>query len=302
MEEPDPKRARVAAKTADEVLVEKNARNLSQRLPGVGRNATFEHLLKWMKDNYAMQPLADETQQISHWSVQTDCSSRRTFLHKDGTPTPTYHSLQSGHSRATPLTEQEKQLAKTARSQNISITLSNRNLGQLHWLEGAGLKAFMVFMQSLGYTSVQFERMIDGVVVDFCATVGLYTAPVQVKVARGPPGTQVNFNVNKADGAAGGRYDHHILICLVVSVTDNANLDCSKFDELPDVDILEAYVMKSSGIKSSFQPVVYDHTPGSNRGRENAYEAFRYIVGRDNPEKMEQLDVLGKTLISKTNY
>jgi hypothetical protein len=47
--------------------------------------------------------------------------------------------------------------------------------------------------------------------------------------------------------------------------------------------------MKSSDIKSSFAPYVYDHEAGSKRGRENAYEAFRYVVGRDNPDKLDNL-------------
>jgi hypothetical protein len=140
---------------------------------------------------------------------------------------------------------------------------------------------------------VRFERMPDCVIVDFCAIIasesGSISAPVQVKVGRGPPGTSVYFNVKKADGAADGRYEDHILICLVVDVSDDANLLCKDFDELPDVNILEAYIMKSSDIKSSFQPFVYNHKTGSKRRRENGYEAFRYVVGRDKPEKLDKL-------------
>jgi len=176
----------------------------------------------------------------------------------------------------------------------MRITRDGRRLGQLHWLECAAFKAFVKFMRALGYIMVRFERMPDCVIVDFCAIItsesGSVSAPVQVKVARGPPGTQVNFSVKKDDGAANGRYEDHILICLVVDASDDANLECNDFDELPEVDILEAYIMKSSDIKSSFQPYVYDHKAGSNRGRRaNACEAFRYVVGRDTPEKLDNL-------------
>ena len=286
MDEPAPKRARVAQKTADERLVEQNARVQSQRLPGVGRNATFEDHLKWMKEHYTMQSLADDGQQLPHWSAQSWRPSQRTFLHQDRTPTPTYNRLQSGNTRATPLSEYEKQLAEITRAQKVRITISNRDLGQMNWLEGAGLAGFMNFIGTLGYTLVRFERMPDCVTVDFCAKFGSYTAPVQVKVARGPPGTQVAFSVNKADGAAGGRYEDHVLICLVVNAEDD---NSKKFDELPTVDILEAYIMKSSDIKSIFNPMVYDHTPGSKRGRKNSYEEFRYVVGRDSPAKVYKL-------------
>jgi hypothetical protein len=75
----------------------------------------------------------------------------------------------------------------------------------------------------------------------------------------------------------------------VLKIRDDANIECNDFDELPDVDILEAYIMKSSDINASFCPMIYDHKLGSKRGRENAYEAFRYVVGRDNPEKLDKL-------------
>ncbi|CAM9159287.1 unnamed protein product [Phaeothamnion confervicola] len=52
---------------------------------------------------------------------------------------------------------------------------------------------------------------------------------------------------------------------------------------------MELYIMKASDIKSNFGPTVYDHTPGSKRGRENSYEKFRYVVGRDGPEKLADL-------------
>jgi len=179
------------------------------------------------------------------------------------------------------------QLAKTITTQKQSATHVSRDLGQKNWVESASFKGYVEFMQSRGYSMVQFERMLDSVIADYCATFGSYVAPIQVKSARGPPGTQVQFHVNKADGAAGGRYEDHILICLIINsdVEDNGK----DFDQLPSVDLLEAYIMKSSDIKTNFKPIVYDHKPGSKRGRENAYEEFRYVLDRDNPEKLDKL-------------
>ena len=208
-----------------------------------------------------------------------------------------YHSLQSGNSRATALSAEEKEIAEIERREKIRMTRAGRRLGQMNWLECAAFKAFVKFMRKLGYIMVRFERMPDCVIVDFCAMMESesgsesqsVSAPVQVKVARGSSGTCVNFGMHKGDGAGGGRYEDHILICLVVDVSDDANLECNDFDELPDVDILEAYIMRSSDIKAGFAPYVYDHKAGSKRGRENAYEAFRYVVARDQPEKLDKL-------------
>jgi len=295
LEEPPPKRARMEQKTADERLAEQKERAQSQRLPPVGKNATPEEFVEWIFTHYTKEPLADFEAQLLHWNSQLVSSTRRNFKLANGKDTPTYNNLQCGNSRATALSPEEQEIAKTKKAEKLRTTIAGRRLGQLNWLECAAFKAFVKFMRALGYRTVRFERMPDCVIVDFCAIIasesgsGSVTAPIQVKVARGPPGTCVNFNVNKADGAAGGRYEDHILICLVVDVSDDANLDCNNFDELPDVNILEAYIMKSSDIKSSFHPYVYDREVGSKRGRENAYEAFRYVVGRDQPEKLDKL-------------
>ena len=291
--EPARKRARVEQKTRDKVLAERNEREQSRRLPGIGKNATPDDFIKWIFKHYTKDPMADYETQLLHWNSQTVSPNKRTFKRADGKETSTYTSLQRGDSRATALSPEEQALAKMEMQKKIRITTAGRRLGQLHWLECAAFKAFVKFMRALGYIIVRFERMPDCVIVDFCAIIasesGSVSAPVQVKVARGPPGTSVNFHVNKVDGAAGGRYEDHILICLVVSVSGDANIDCKNFDELPDVDILEAYIMKSSDIKSNFKPYVYDHKAGSKRGRENAYEAFRYVVGRDGPEELDKL-------------
>jgi hypothetical protein len=293
LEEPARKRARVEQKTADERNAEINERNQSQRLPPLGRNASPIDFIKWIFKHYIKEPLADFETQLLHWNSQTVIPSRRTFKLANSNDTPTYHNLQIGNSRATALSNKEQEIAKIEMRRKRRITVTGRRLGQLNWLECAAFKAFVKLMQALGYVMVQFERMPDSVIVDFCAIIasesGSVSAPVQVKVARGPPGTQVNFNVNKVDGAAGGRYEDHIVICLVVDVSDDANIDYNDFDELVDVDILEAYIMNSSDIKSAFAPYVYDHEAGSMRGRENAYEAFRYVVGRDQPEKLDKL-------------
>jgi len=292
-EEPARKRARVEQKTRDEVLAESKERQRPRRLPPLGKNAMFDEQFSWYQMHYTKEPLADYETQLLHWNKQTVKTSLRTFKHEDGKETPSYNNLQTGHSRATALSPEEQQIVKIGQQKKHGLTRAGRRLGQMNWLECAGFKAYVKFMQALGYIMVRFERMPDCVIVDFCAIMesdsGLVSAPVQVKVARGPPGTQVHFHVNKADGAANGRYEDHILICLVVDVSDDANLDCKDFDELPDVDILEAYIMQSSDIKSLFAPVVYDHQPGSKRGRGNAYEAFRYVVGRDQPEKLDNL-------------
>jgi len=292
--EPAPKRARLAQKTQDEVLAENNERAQSQRLPPVGKNATSDDFIEWIFKHYTKEPLADYEDQLVHWNEQTVQPYKRTFNLANGKETPTYNSLQSGSVRATALSPEEQELAKIERIRKLRITMAGRRLGQLNWLECAGFKAFVKFMQALGYDIVRFERMPDCVIVDFCAIIASesrsVSAPVQVKVARGQPGMSVNFHVNKADGADDGRYEDHILICLVVDLSDNANMDCNEFDELPGVNILEAYIMKSSDIKSSFQPYVYDHRAGSKRGRrKNAYEAFRYVVGRDGPDKLDKL-------------
>jgi len=292
-EERAPKRARVEQKTRDEVLAENNARAQSRRLPSVGKNATPDEYIAWIFKHYTKEPLADYDAQLLHWNGQTVQPNTRTFKLANGKDTPRYSHLQCGSVRATALSPEEQEIAKIERQKKVRITIANRGLGQTNWLECAAFKAFVKFMRALGYRTVRFERMPDCVIVDFCAIIasdsGSISAPVQVKVARGPPGTSVNFSVNKADGAAGGRYQDHILICLVVNVSDDANLECNDFDKLPDVDILEAYIMKSSDIKSNFKPMVYDHKEGSKRGRENAYEAFRYVVGRDEPEKLDNL-------------
>jgi len=292
-EEPAPKRARLEQKTRDEQLAEQDKRKQSQRLPGVEKHASPYEYIAWIQEHYTREPLADYEAQLLHWNSQTCQQSNRTFKLANGKDTPMYSNLQSGHSRATALTPEEQEIAKIKRRKKHQITIGNRRLGQTNWLECAAFKAFVKFMQALGYIMVRFERMPDCVIVDFCAIIatesGSVSAPVQVKVARGPPGTCVNFNVNKADGAADGRYEDHILIRLVVDVSDDANLNCNDFDKLPNVNILEAYIMMSSNIKSSFQPFVYDHKPGSKRGRENAYEGFRYVVGRDSPDKLDKL-------------
>jgi hypothetical protein len=293
LEEPAPKRVRREQKTRDQQLAERKARKESRRLPGIGRNATADEFIAWIKEHYTREPLADDEAQLIHWNAQTCEQNQRTFLHADDTFTPAYHSLQSGGTRATAMSDEEQQLAKIEMIQKIRLTRSGRELGQMNWLECAAFKAFVKFIQELGYIMVGFERMPDCVIVDFCAVMtsqsGSIYAPVQVKVARGLPGTQVHFNVNEADGAAGGRYEDHILICLLVSVPDEDNLNVQKFDELPDVDILEAYIMKSSDMKCDFCPTVYDHKPGSKRGRANAYDEFRYIVGHDKPDKLDKL-------------
>jgi len=293
--EPAPKRARVEQKTRDEKLSEQNERAQSQRLPPVGKDATPEDFVAWIFKHYTKEPLADYETQLLHWNKQTVQPNRRTFKLADSKETPMYNNLQNGNSRATALTPEEQKIAKIERRRKFIITRADRRLGQLNWLECAAFKSFIKFMRELGYNCVRFERMPDCVIVDFCAIIasesGSISAPVQVKVGRGPPGTSVYFNVKKADGAADGRYEDHILICLVVDVSDDANLECNDFDELPDVNILEAYIMKSSDIKSPFfQTMVYDHKAGSKRGRrENAYDAFRYVVGRDEPEKLDNL-------------
>jgi len=296
LEEPAPKRVRREQKTRDQQLAERKARKESRRLPGIGRNATADEFIAWIKEHYTREPLADDEAQLIHWNAQTCEQNQRTFLHADDTFTPAYHSLQSGGTRATGATamsDEEQQLAKIEMIQKIRLTRSGRELGQMNWLECAAFKAFVKFIQELGYIMVGFERMPDCVIVDFCAMIasecGTVSAPVQVKVARGLPGTQVHFHADKADGAAGGRYEDHILICLLFSVPDEDNLNVQKFDELPDVDITEAYIMKSSDMKCDFCPTVYERKPGSKRGRENAYDEFRYIVGRDKPDKLDKL-------------
>jgi len=292
--EPGPKRQRVATKTQDEILVENNARNKLRRLPLVEEPGTREEFIKWIKTHYTKKPLADDARQRLHWDGQTCWPSKRTFLHDDNTATSSYNKLQSGHTRSKLMTDEETQIAKTNSSQKHSATLISLNLGQLHWIESAAVNSFIDFMISFGY-SVRLERMLDCVTVDFMATSGSFLAPVQVKVSRALPGTTVNFNVNEIDGGVGGRYEDHILICLIVSVTEEDNLKCKDFDELPDVDIREVYIMKSSHLKSRFRPVAYDHSLRSKRGRENIYEKFRYVLGRDDPE---DLDILIQSLES----
>lgn len=292
MDGPQPKRMRVEQKTADQVLAEQSERAKSRRLPPVGANSGFKNFLAWMKENCTRYSLADDAEQLIHWSSQTRHPSKRTFRCVDGLPTATYTNLQSGHVRATASSAEDKQLARTTRVQNMITTRIGRDLGQLNWLESAGFVSGAQLLKS-GGSMVQFERMLDSGTVDFYAMLstvsGLISAPVQVKVARGPPGTKVNFHLDKEDGVSGGRYEDHILICLVISAEDDLNCNCVEFDELPDVDLMEAYIMRSSDIKSNFQPVVYDHKSGSKRGRENAYEAFRYVVDRDSLKKLRTL-------------
>jgi hypothetical protein len=189
------------------------------------------------------------------------------------------------------LTEEERVrgvLANAVAAQNISATLKDRDLGQTNYVESAGFSAFEKLPETIE-SSIRFQRMPDSNTVDYCAIIGSVYAPVQVKVRRGPPGTQVKFNVNKADGAVGGRYEDHILICLNAESVEELSLNANKFDDLPLLGIKEAYIMKSSDINSNFQPLVYDHAPGSKRGRENAYEKFRYVFGHDDPKKLKQL-------------
>jgi hypothetical protein len=285
MVEPAAKKPRLTQKTQNERNAEANARHLLQRLPPVNEPKTRDEYIKWIRKHYTRTPLANDAQQRLHWDAQTCQPNTRTFCHEDGTPTPRYNSLQNGVTRATRLTEQEEKSAKLAVSEKISATQMNLKLGQLNWLESAAIKAFVTCLESRGY-SVGLERMPDCVIVDLCATYGSFTAPVQVKSARGLPGASVNLNVNKHDGSTGGRYEDHILICLIVSAVED---DCKQFDDLQDVDIMELYIMKSSAIKAGFGPVVYDHTPGSKRGRKNAYENFRYVFGRDGPDKFDAL-------------
>jgi hypothetical protein len=120
------------------------------------------------------------------------------------------------------------------------------------------------------------------------ATLESFNAPLQVKVARAQVGTQVNFGTSRADGSVGGRYEDHLLACIIV---DSETVDVGEhvaFDELPDVEILEFYLMKSSDILSSFQP--YTYAEGTHCGQfNNTYEHFRYVVGRDSPEKLQEL-------------
>jgi hypothetical protein len=283
----------VEQKTQEEILGRNTERRQDRRLPPVGKNATPDDFIKWIFKHYTKEPLADYKAQLLHWNSQTCTPTTRSFKLMNSKETPMYNHLQSGHSRATALSPEEREIAKIEMKRKIRTTRAGRRLGQLNWLECAAFKAFVKFMQALGYRTVRFERMPDCVIVDFCAIImsgsGSISAPVQVKVARGQPGTKVNFHVNNDDGGIGGRYEDHILICLVVNVSDDANLECKDFDELPDVDILEAYVMKPLDIKSRVEPYVYDHKTGSKRGRENGYEAFRYVVGRDKPEKLDQL-------------
>jgi len=209
-------------------------------------------------------------------------------MHKDGTKTPMYNSLQSGRTRATPATDEEKQLAKALISAKIRATKIAQNHGQLNWVESAGILALADLLEGLGCT-VSLERVLDCMIVDICATFGSCVAPVQVKVARGMPGAQAYFHVTDADGSSGGRYEDHILICMVIETEAESEEDSKKFDYLPSTRVMELYIMKSSDVMANFDPMIFDHTTGSKRGRKSGYEEFRYVVGHHGPDKLQQL-------------
>ena len=288
MAESAAKKPRIAQKTRDEILKERNARKKLGSLPAAKNASDFDSQYEWFCKNYKMKPLADVARCRTHWEAQIHRRSQRTMLHEDETATPGYNNLQNGNTRALPLTDEEQQRAKESASAKTSATLIAQNRGQMHSLESAGMLALSDILRSFG-CAVSFERMLDCMIVDFCATIGSSVAPIQAKVTQALPGTQVNFHVNRADGSSGGRYEDHILIGIIVATEAGSEQDAKKFDNLPSTRVLEVYIMKSSDVTTCFCPYVFDHTTGSKRGRANFYEKFRYIVGRDRPETLQRL-------------
>jgi len=286
--EPEAKRHRVAAKTRDEILVENNARNKLRRLPPVDKPAKFEQYLQWFHKHYTVKALVDDARrQRTHWDAQPNLPSQRTFLHIDNTPTSRYNNLQTGVARATPLTAEDQERVRLLQSEKQSATMIARDLGQRNYLESAAIFAFENLLKSVQH-SIQFERMPDPMTVDICATLGSHVAPIQVKTSRALPGTQATLNVSASDGRPGGRYENHILLCIIIDSDTEDN--CTDFDKLPLVQIKEMYIMDSSDVQRCLHPTVYDHALESKRGRRpNSYEKFRYVVGRDNLQRLEQL-------------
>ncbi|KAG5184114.1 hypothetical protein JKP88DRAFT_244980 [Tribonema minus] len=164
------------------------------------RCLTLQSMKKAYKSwGYKLDP--DDNKQQEYIKSQGKCLHRCKMLLADGTVTPLYSSIQSGHTRPANTPPEDIQARKEAGNAKRSATHKARGLGQKHHYEK---DTFEALLDVTGLRNVlDYAWAPDGVNVDVALNseqmaAGTYCAS-QLKAANMTSGGQVNFNITKID-------------------------------------------------------------------------------------------------------
>jgi hypothetical protein len=212
------------------------------------------------------------------WAEQTAVQHQRKMLMQDSRAIH-MHSIMSGHTRAVPLTTEERAVINA----KISETLKQCEHQQRHWLERASFEAAMCVLDK----NEQFEKATvpDGLAADFLVRrkgTELWAA-VQVKSAVAHFDERLKFpHLSSIDGDKGGKYEHIVILAVGVAPGCVPPDSTSAFDAIADVKVKELFVYNraSDMPNKTLQPY-------PRRKAADLYGDHRYVVDFDTSERLD---------------
>lgn len=189
----------------------------------------------------------------------------------------------SGHTRALKPTIEEKR-ASCAKQ---SATVTARNLGQVNWMEAAGIHAAMKILDPQGLLEVRL--LFDGLNADFLLRPSNSTedawVPVQMKTGEAHDGC-VYLNVKKEDGLPGGKYHGMIIIGAVLDVDrDAVKKTMEVFGAIPGVKVTELFLYGSASDIQGTSSL----SPYPRRQQDDKYGDHRFVVGFDVEQRLGRM-------------
>ncbi|KAG5179192.1 hypothetical protein JKP88DRAFT_247611 [Tribonema minus] len=229
---------KAARKTAEETKKQSRLCNKAKKpdKPSEKRkNLTFEDLKRASIDWGHSIDNGDDKQR-KHIQVQGKCMSKCTMLLADGSVTPTYNNIQSGHTSPPNMPMEVVQARKEAGNAKRSVTHKARGLGQTHHLEQTTFEALLDVTSLRGV--LEYPWAPDGVSVDValrCAdTAADAYCPCQLKASDTTDGGQFDFNLSKSNMLT--KYAGRLIVAIGYKQGDDDQLSITQVFVLSHAD------------------------------------------------------------------